>query len=118
MLTIYTDIMLWTCAHEQMAHGLQSIGVANKTLFVTLVGLANSDSKHSEVSSSPILTDSSYLRVAQMSRCGDLAIFVMTTDNRIALPLARVCGVKTDCFTPCACAWDNDYMCNCEPPNY
>ena len=32
--------MLWTCAHEQIAHGQQSIGVANKnTVFVTLVGL-------------------------------------------------------------------------------
>ena len=35
MLTLFTDIMLRTCAHEQ-------IGVANiNTVFVTLVGLAN-----------------------------------------------------------------------------
>ena len=40
--TIFTDIVLWTYAHEQIAHGLQSTGVANKnTVFVTLVGLAN-----------------------------------------------------------------------------
>ena len=62
-----------TCAHEQRAHGLQSIGVAIKnTVFVT--------------SFSPILTDSSYLRVAQMPRCGDLVIFV----------------------TPCACVQGNN----------
>ena len=58
ILTIFTDIMLWTCALEQIAHGLQLIGVANNnTVFVTLVGLAN----YSEASLLPISTDSSYL---------------------------------------------------------
>ena len=41
-LTIFTDILLYTCAHEQRAHGLQSIGVAiKKTVFVTFVDLVN-----------------------------------------------------------------------------
>ena len=43
-LTIFTDILLWTCghAHEQRVHGLQLIGMAIKnTVFVTFVGLVD-----------------------------------------------------------------------------
>ena len=46
---------------------------------------------------STIPTDSLCLRVTQMPRSPDLAIFVLTTDDRQT--------DKTDCFTPyCACA--------------
>ena len=69
MLMIFTDILIWTYVHEQRAH----------VVFVTLVGLAN---PHSEASFSLISTDSSHLRVAQMSRCVDLAISVTTTCMR------------------------------------
>ena len=72
--------------HEQMTHGLQSIGMANKNMWVLPI-----DSKHSEGSLSPISTDSSYIRVP---RFGNLAT---TTD-------------KTDCFTPCVCAQGNNIM--------
>ena len=53
------------------------------------------DSKHNEASFSTISTDILYLRVAQMPRSPDPAIFVLTTDT-------------TDHFTPCACARDNN----------
>ena len=52
------------------------------------------DSKHNEASFSTISTDTLYLRVAQMPRSPDPAIFVLTTDT-------------TDHFTPCACARGN-----------
>ena len=55
------------------------------------------ESKRIEASFSPMSTDSLYLRVAQMPRSRDIAIFVPTTD-------------KTDCFTPCACARGNYYV--------
>ena len=53
------------------------------------------DSKHNEASFSTISTDILYLRVAQMPRSPDPAIFVLTTDT-------------TDHFTPCACARGNN----------
>ena len=53
------------------------------------------DSKHTEASFSTILTDTLYLRVAQMPRSPDLAIFVLTTDNDRLF------------ITPCACARGN-----------
>jgi hypothetical protein len=49
------------------------------------------DLKHTEASFSPSTIDSLYLRVTEMPRCRDLAIFVRTTDNR-----------QTDCLTPAA----------------
>ena len=52
------------------------------------------DLKHNEASFSTISTDILYLRVAQMPRSPDPAIFVLTTDT-------------TDHFTPCACARGN-----------
>ena len=61
------------------------------------------DLKHTEASFLPSPIDWLYLRVADMPRCRDLAIFVRTTDNRqqttdnrqqtdkpIALPLLRM----------------------------
>jgi hypothetical protein len=54
------------------------------------------DSKHNEASFSTTSTDLLYLRVAQMSRRSDLAIFVLTdgqTDGPITLPLAHARGV-------------------------
>ena len=54
------------------------------------------DSKHNEASFSTISTDIVYLRVAQMPRSSDPAIFV----PRFVL--------TTDHFTPCACARGNN----------
>ena len=70
-----------------------SIGVANKmhAVFATLVDLLPNDLKHNEASFLTISTDMLCLRVAQMPRSPDPAIFVLTTDT-------------TDYFTPCACA--------------
>jgi hypothetical protein len=57
------------------------------------------DSKHNEASFSTTSMDLLYFRVALISRCSDLAIFVLTnrqTDRRtkpIALPLAHARGV-------------------------
>ncbi|MCG8623027.1 MAG: hypothetical protein MJE68_13660 [Proteobacteria bacterium] len=62
----------------------------------------SNDSKHNEASFSTISTDMLYLRVAQTPRSPDLAIFVLTTDDRqtdrrqtkpITLPLAHARGV-------------------------
>ncbi len=49
------------------------------------------DLKHTEASFLPRPIDSLYLRVAEMPRCRDLAIFVRTTDDR-----------QTDYLTPAA----------------
>ena len=76
---LYLHITLNYCAPEQKVHGLQLIGVANKNQYLRHSWTLPSDLKHSETSFS---TSSLYLRVAQMPRCGDLAIFMMTTDNR------------------------------------
>ena len=46
------------------------------------------DSKHTEDSFSPTLTDSLQLRIDQVPRYCDLVILVVTTDR------------QTDCFTP------------------
>ena len=40
-----------------------------------------------------------YLQVVQTPRSSDSAIFMLTSD-------------KTNCFTPCACAWGNDINCD------
>ena len=66
-------------------------GQENK-VFVTLVA---SNLKNTEANFSTILTDMLYLRVTQMPRSPDLAIFMLMTDN-------------TDYFTPCACVRGND----------
>jgi hypothetical protein len=67
-----------SCAHEQKAHvEVQLIGVANKTVFMTLVGLT----KRLECTEASL--QALCLRVAQMPRSRDLAIFVLTTtDNK------------------------------------
>ena len=55
------------------------------------------NSKHSEASFSPTSTDWLYFRVAEMPRCQDLAILVVTTTDR-----------QTDqLLYPCTCARDN-----------
>ena len=53
------------------------------------------DSKHIQAGLSLIPTDWSHLRVAQVPRCRDLAIFVVTTDGDTAdyLPLRMRAGV-------------------------
>ena len=70
-----------------------SIGVANKTPYLWHSWALPIDSKHSEGSLSPISTDSSYFRVAQLPRCGDRAIFVTTGgQNRLLIPCACARG--------------------------
>ena len=56
-----------------------------------------SDSKHTEASFWVILTDTLYLRVAQIPTSPDLAIFVLTDDNddrqnRLHYPLRMRAG--------------------------
>ena len=63
------------------------------------------DSKHNEARFSTISTDKLYLRVAQIPRSPDLAIFVLTTD-------------KTDYLTPCACARGNNDNNNDDTTDY
>ncbi len=52
------------------------------------------DLKHTEASFSPSLIDSLYLRVAEMPRCRDMAIFVWITGdrrtNQLLYPLLRM----------------------------
>ena len=93
-LTIFTDSLLWTCAYEQRAHGGQSIGVAIKKQYLLHSWALLIDWKHREANFSLSSTDSSSLRVAQMPRCGDLAILVSITDdrqNQLLYPL-RMCA--------------------------
>jgi hypothetical protein len=70
--------------------GVRLIGVANKTQILIRSWTLSNDSKHSEAGFTTISTDSLHLRVAQMPRSRDLAIFVLMTDRQtdIALPLA------------------------------
>ncbi len=73
--------------------GVQLIGVDNKTQFLRHLWALPNDSKHDEASFMTISTDLLHLRVAQMPRSRDLAIFVLMIDK------------QTDWFTPCcACA--------------
>jgi hypothetical protein len=65
--------------------GVRLIGVANKTPYLVRSWALPNDSKYNEADFS---TDSLYLRVTQMPKSQDLAIFVLTTDR------------QTDCFTP------------------
>jgi hypothetical protein len=105
---LYLHVMLGY-AHLHKAHGGALIGVANKkkTYLGRSWALPN-DSKHNEAGFSTISTDSLCLLVTQMPRSRDLAIFVLTTDDRqthkpIALPLLprvlllrmRTCGVMS-----------------------
>ena len=99
MLTIFMDTLLQTCKHEQRAHGLQSIGLTcNKhRMRDTHWPCQLIRNIRSEDSFLPILTDSSYLRVAQMPRYGNWAIFVTMTETDgqtklIAYPLYMCTG--------------------------
>jgi hypothetical protein len=82
--------------HEQKYMGVQLIGVANKTQFLQCSWALPNDSKHNEASFTTTSTASLRLRVAQMPRFRDLAIFVSPDDRLdkpIALPLAaHVCA--------------------------
>ena len=55
------------------------------------------NSKHNEASFSAIFTDTLHLRVAQMPRSPDLAIFVLMTDNRQKPSHYPLCGVTKCC---------------------
>jgi hypothetical protein len=85
-------------------------GTQQNTVFATLVSLTKRFEAN-EASLSTISTDSLCLRIAEVPRCRDLAIFVRTTDDRrqttdnrqwahkpIALPLLRMRahGVKME----------------------
>ena len=70
-----------------------------KTLYLWHSWALSVSLKHSEASFSPISTDSVYLWVSQMPRCGNLAIFVMMTDDRRQTDRQTD---KTHCFTVCA----------------
>jgi hypothetical protein len=81
--------------------GVRLIGVANKIPYLGLSRALPNDSKHNEAGFSTILIDLLCLRVAQVPRSRDLAIFVLTTnrqqtdrqtDKPIALPLLRMCA--------------------------
>ena len=84
------------------------IGVANKMQYLRRSWTLPNDLKHNEASFSTISTDVLYLRVTQTPRSPDLAIFVLTTDDRQTTD-GRQTTDKTDYFTPCACARGNYY---------
>ena len=74
------------------------IGVANKIQYLRCSWTLPNDLKHNKPSFLTISTDILYLQVVQTP---DLAIFVLTTDDRrqikwITLPLAQVRGVNID----------------------
>jgi hypothetical protein len=78
--------------------GVRLIGVANKISYLGRPWALPNDSKHNEAGFSMISTDWLRLRVAQTPRSRDLAIFVLTTDDRqthkpIALPLLHAHAV-------------------------
>ena len=88
-------------APEQKVHRLQwarlmsVTKMANKMMFVMLMEHKQFKAYLSQFFLS-ILTDRLCLRVAQMSRCRDLAILVVTTDERqkmITLPLTHTHGI-------------------------
>ena len=62
--------------------------------------MPNDQSRHIQASLSLIPTDWSRLRVAQVPRCRDLAIFVVTTDRQTDRRTDGQMGRQTDYFTP------------------
>ena len=82
LLTIFT-YTIYQVVRMCIKHmGVQLIGVANKIPYLGRSWTLPNDSKHNEGGFSTISTDSLYLRVAQVPRYRDLAIFVLTTDDR------------------------------------
>jgi hypothetical protein len=75
--------------------GVRLIGVANKILYLGRSWTLPSNSKYNWAGFWKISTDSLCLQVAQMPRSRDLAILVLTTDDRQT-------DTQTDCFTPAA----------------
>ena len=63
------------------------------------------DSKHSEASFLPYLTNLPCLPVTNVPASQDLAIFVPTTTTT-----TMTTDGQTDYFTPCPCAWGNNCM--------
>jgi hypothetical protein len=77
--------------------GVRLIGVANNTPYLGRSWALPNDLKHNEAGFSTISTDSLCLRIAQVPRSRDLAIFMRTTDRQqtdklIALPPAAQCA--------------------------
>ena len=69
------------------------------------------DLKHIQASLSPIPTDWSCLRVAQVPRCRDLVIFVMTTERWTDGQTDRRTDGQTDrLLYPWACARGNEAL--------
>jgi hypothetical protein len=91
---LITYIIMLGYAHVHKYMGVRLIGVANKTRYLGRSWALPNDSKHNEVDFLTIPTDSLYLRVAQMPRSRDLAIFC--ADDR------RRTDIQTDCVTPAA----------------
>ena len=91
---LYLHTMLYY-AHAQKAQGVWLICVANKNAVLRCSWALPNDSKHNGASFSTISTVWSYLRVAQIPRSQDLAIFVLInrqTDgqNRLLYPLLHM----------------------------
>ena len=92
-------IML-SCVQKQKAHGVQLIGIANKTQRLRCLWALPNNSKHNEAR---ILMDSLCLRVIQMPRSRDLAIFMptITDDRQSRLLYPLVHRVTTQRARPC-----------------
>jgi hypothetical protein len=65
-------------------------GQQNGTIYDARGSYPSIDFKHTEAIFSPGSIDSLYLRVAQVPRSRDMAIFGFMTDKQIALPLLRM----------------------------
>ena len=79
LLTTFTYI--WCQVVRMSKEHIVGIGMANKMQHLQRSWALPNDSKHTYASFSAILTDTLHLRVAQMPRSPDLAIFVLTDDN-------------------------------------
>ena len=102
LLTTFTYIwcQVVRMSREHIVGSVHRRGQQNAA-FATLVGLTKRFEAYYETSFSAILTDTLYLRVAQMPRSPDLAIFMLTDNNnndndrqnRLHYPLAHARGV-------------------------
>ena len=102
MLTIFTDIVLWTCAHEQITHGLPLIGMANKTLYCDTRGPCQSIQSIVK----PVYRRFRQIRRTYESlRCLDVMIWWFSWRQQTD----RQQTDKTKCFTPCTCVRGNEH---------
>jgi hypothetical protein len=97
-LTIFTNplgqLVVRMSRKPSLHYALNSPPVGNKMHYLSRSWIVSLDLKHTGASFSPNLIDSLCLRVAQVPRSRDVAIFVLTTTQRpITLPLEHVRGV-------------------------